>query len=366
MSDHLSLEDLERFDSQAPSGGKERRFCCPLCGQGKAVDRAHRSLAVNTQTGLWICHRCQANGKLKDYWENRHREYVPKRERARADAARLFALRSRLVIEKPAPAPEDLEKETRWRGWWRAARELPGTSGAAYLSGRSIPVDIARSCGVRYSSEWFDRPAVLFPVGDRAGELVAVSGRFTDGRTDPKTQTAGPKSQGVFALPGALDAACVAIVEGPIDALALAVMGIPAIALIGVSWPEWLPSACAFKSVLIATDRDTAGDEAAMKLAPVLAARGAHTLRIIPQAGKDWGEWLEQVSPDSESARLLAGFSAGVDDDYRVWVASELAKRGQLTAALFLVRLLDIDLRGSVERYIRSTVMAASGMNAVA
>jgi hypothetical protein len=84
----MSLADLERFDPRAPDGGKrERRFCCPACGTEKPVDQKHRSMAVNTATGLFTCHRCQAEGKLSEWFEDRPAETKAQRARAQAMAA---------------------------------------------------------------------------------------------------------------------------------------------------------------------------------------------------------------------------------------------------------------------------------------
>ena len=63
-----------------------------------------------------------------------------------------------------------------------------------------------------------------------AGQLVAVTGRHTDGRDAPKAHTGGLKSLGLFATPGTLAADPLVITEAPIDALALAACGVPAVA----------------------------------------------------------------------------------------------------------------------------------------
>ena len=357
----LSLADLERFDSRAPSGNKtERRFCCPLCGVDKLIDREHRSIAVNTQDGRWLCHRCKEGGILREHYNPSEKPLkLSNAARSRAEAMRRFALPERKSpAPKLEPTPEEIEKATRWREAWEASTDLAGTRGAVYIEGRSIPLELAIDAGVRYSPEWYGRPAVLFPVRDRAGELVAVSGRFINGREDPKTMTGGHKSGGVFcAMPGTLEARCLAICEGQFDALALSACGIPAIALIGTSWPDWLPRALAFRSVLIATDADKAGDDAAAKLGPALSSRGAHTLRLKPKGAKDWGEELESGKLEFLSM-WLRGFSsilqpmiaddylsADVEpltaDDLRICAARDLAEAGRIDAAMFITRLLD-------------------------
>ena len=64
----LSLSELRAFDPRAKERGGESDFCCPLCGSGKPVDQAHRSLGVNLTNGAWYCHRCDQSGKLSDFW----------------------------------------------------------------------------------------------------------------------------------------------------------------------------------------------------------------------------------------------------------------------------------------------------------
>lgn len=358
---YLSMADLMRFDPKAPTGGKvEIRFCCPLPGlcASKPVDRYHRNLCVNTLTGKFECKVCQAKGKLTDFWEDRPK--LSSAAASQAEARRRFALPERKAPAAKPETPEEIEKAKQWREAWETSADLAGTPGADYIEGRSIPLELAIGAGVKYSPEWAEGanpgPAVLFPVRDRAGDLVAVAARYIDGRKDSK-RTAGQKSAGVFcAMPDTLEARCLAICEGQFDALALSACGIPAIALIGVSWPEWLPRALAFRNVLLATDADKAGDEAAAKLGPELSSRGAHTLRLRPKTAKDWGEAIEGGKLEFLSMHLR-GFSGmlppmidedlGADDkpktadEVRGYAAREMAKEGRIDAAMFITRLID-------------------------
>jgi transcription elongation factor Elf1 len=65
--ERLSLAKLETFDPEGRKGGKQWRFCCPLCGCKKPVNAGHRSVAVNSETGAYLCHRCGASGLLVEY-----------------------------------------------------------------------------------------------------------------------------------------------------------------------------------------------------------------------------------------------------------------------------------------------------------
>jgi len=143
----------------------------------------------------------------------------------------------------------------------------------------------------------------VFPFFDRQGNLVAAQGRCIDGQA-PSKLSAGPIGQGVFATPGALDANPLVIVEAPICALSLALVGVPALALAGTGGKPWLRKACAFRRVLVATDADPAGDEAAPALAAVLAPLGARCERLRPQGAKDWNELLITYGPEALRAAL--------------------------------------------------------------
>ena len=270
----LTLADLEDFDRYAPTGGTERRYCCPLCGADKPVDASHRSLSLRVDTGAWHCHRCNAGGMLREHWQ-------PGAGRERAALRRVFEV-------TPAPAPKTAD--TGWRAVWDAAQPIADTPGAAYLAQRGIPVAIAEAAGVRYG-DCYGRPAVLCPIADQAGQIVAFNGRHTDAGT-PKAHSGGPKSAGVFATSGALTVERLVLTEAPIDALSLAVCGVPAVALCGTSWPEWLPVHCVLRPVALAFDADDAGDTATEKLRPVLTSLGATVERWRPDGGKDWNDAL--------------------------------------------------------------------------
>jgi hypothetical protein len=279
----LTLADLELNDPRSPNGRKQRRFLCPLCGGDKPRDSRRRSLCSNTETGAWICHRCGERGLLGEYWNYN---------------SSILNLRppwiGKGVFRPPAPKIGAVIPgcEFDWRRVWRNSNRLRGTPGGIFLERRGILNRFAEISGARFSAAWYGRPAVLFPVNDYGGNLVAVSGRFVDGRRHLKTRAAGRTSLGVFSTPNALKSAVIAVVEGPIDALSLALCGLPAVAMLGTRWPEWLPEAVASKSVLVATDADGAGDEAAERLTRELASFDCRLLRLRPHLGKDWNDAL--------------------------------------------------------------------------
>jgi hypothetical protein len=339
----LCLADLESYDSTAPrcSGKTERRFLCIHCGDSKPRDREHRSLALNTKTGAWLCHRCGEKGLLRDFWTDRPMQ--TRQQKARAAVARAFALPPK------ADKTEKRDVATDHGEMWHASSPLDGTPGVSYLESRGIPSGVAHEAGVRFSFDWYGRPAVLFPMYDRKGEMVAVNGRFVDGRSNPKTQTAGPKSLGLFATPGAISAPLVAICEGPMDALSLWLCGVAAVALVGTSAPDWLPSALAFKPTLIATDSDAPGDDAATRLVQSLKPRGTRILRLRPRVGKDWNEALTTRGANFLRERLSI-FSEAADDEARVNGACDLVESGRKEAANFAAALVSDPLTRELVR----------------
>jgi DNA primase len=94
-------------------------------------------------------------------------------------------------------------------------------------------------------------------------------------------------------LAGALDASPVVIVEGPLCALTLALVGVPAVALMGTTTPKWLPRALALRRVVLALDSDEAGDRAVRDtLTPAFGIVGATVERWRPAGAKDWNDVL--------------------------------------------------------------------------
>lgn len=335
MSTVLSRADLESYDPKPYKTKNEKRFLCPMCGDTKPHDKAHRCLSLNTLNGKWFCHRCGEKGLLKDYWDERPIGIKPRKNRGKAAVVRAFSL-----SPKTDKAEKREEASNKWRETWDTSLLLHGTAGAGYLESRNIPIDVADEAGVRFSHSWYGSSAVLFPIYDRGEGLVSVNGRFIDRNRIPTTQTGGSRGLGVFMTPGALLQNIISVTEAPIDALSLWQCGVNAIALLGTSWPKWLPAALAFKSVLVATDADKAGDEAAAKLIEALQARGARQFRLRPQGGKDWNELLEKHELEALRADLQV-YSKVADDEMRVDTSWRFLLSGRFEEAEFIASLIE-------------------------
>jgi hypothetical protein len=259
----------------------------------------HRCLAVNTRDGAFKCHRCHEAGKLRDFWQTPNRsanggQYSPRRRAAQA----AFELPP-AATPTAADVPADYE----------AAAPLIGTRGADYLSGRGVPPDVAALAGVRFAANWKGGAAVVFPLCDRAGNVIAAQGRYIGNRSSGLNAiTQGPKSAAIFSTAGALDwlkrGAPLIVTEAPIDALSIGAAGFPAFAFCGCDAPRWLHFVGGLRRVLIATDADEAGDRAAAKIGANLRTFGATVARLRPEGAKDWNEFLTLYGADALSDYL--------------------------------------------------------------
>jgi len=321
LEDALSLADLNAHDPHPKRFSRETRYCCPLPGcNGKPIDANHQSLSVNSE-GLWKCHRCGESGLIAEKWTKREEQpgHSRRAQRTRSRLRAMFEVKEPPKAPDPEPNPAKADTlKKRLEG----ALPIPGTPAESYLLSRGLPASFTRKIRALYQPEWMHRREenghwtsrvdrrVVFPIRDREQKLVAIQARAIDPDfTEPKAFTIGDKKRGLFATPGALEAEVLVITEAAIDALSLAACGVPAVALCGTSWPEWLIDAAAFKVVLIAFDNDEAGNAAAEKLSAALSAVGAKPYRLRPSA-KDWNEDLQILGAEAMTGALASVFAS--------------------------------------------------------
>ena len=294
LSPQLSERDLTDFD---PAGGRGGRWLCPLCGPEHRQDAAHRSLSVERSTGAWLCHRCGASGLLLEHQTRRLAREDREWERLLARQARPEPRRQ----PRPEPRPEPTSPP------WGHLERLPlaGSPGEDYLAGRGLPLPPpeadARWCPRFGPQGRPGRPAVLFAIRDGSGAPVAVQGRFVDGGS-PKVMSLGPISRGLFATPGALAGPRLVVTEAPLDALALALSGVPALATCGKrkGMPDWFVELARGREVVAAHDADAAGDQMAQDVADFL---GTEVVRLRPiWDGEDWASILDLLGPEALAA----------------------------------------------------------------
>jgi DNA primase len=356
----VSLSQLEGNDPQPLRQGTRSRYLCPLSAEcrEKPRDNAHRSLAVENISGVFYCHRCGEKGKLREFWDERKdKKPLVKKTHLRPVAA----LVSRAIVKEIKPAKKTGLRNLRER-MAAFAEKFPGSPAEEYLLGRKIPRDVSRAAGCGYAGSWehWEKKGeewtlggtdsrVTFPVCDGEGKLAAVHTRaIGEQHLHSSKITRGNKSLGVFrSSPEVFASPVIAICEGPVDALALQTCGVPAIAMIGTTAPEWLAEKLAGKAVMLATDADKAGDEAAMKLRFMLQPRTKNIFRLRPLAAKDWAEELEIAGFENLREYLLP-FSPRIDDAARVNAAWQFAEQGFYEEAEFIARLVeDIELKKS-------------------
>jgi len=76
--------------------------------------------------------------------------------------------------------------------------------------------------------------------------------------------------------------------------------------MIGTNVPAWLCRHTFSRRLLIASDADAAGDEAAARIAAQCASYGADGVRLRPVGGKDWNDVLQRHG--AEAVRVLIDF----------------------------------------------------------
>lgn len=310
----LSLSELRAYDPKARQSGTKQRYRCPMCSDGR-TKRKQRCLRVNLTKNRYSCFHCGTWGFIKESFTG----------------AASIPVRQFPALPKPEPTPEEIEQANRWRRWFEAAQLIQANEpsrGVEYLASRGIPAAVAETAGARFGLWWFwddeaeqskQLPAVIFPMKNQFGELVAASARaiVSNGKN-----TRGEKMNALFLTePDALKTTPLIVCEGPIDALALATCGYAAAAMVGTYGPEWLAESPTGGEVVTATDADAAGDLAAETLTELLAGQ-AITRRARPIGGKDWAEVLQLHGAASVQAQIecaLGCAELGSFDDVEVF-----------------------------------------------
>jgi DNA primase len=353
----VTMAQLEAYDPDPVRQGSRARYLCGLSAvcREKPRDTAHRSLSVDNIGGAFYCHRCGEKGKLREFWrELSGTKPAIKRSHLRPVASPVTSPVGDAIV-KETKREKKIDREAIRERLTLFAQEFSGSPAEEYLLGRGIPVEVSRAANCGYASQWehwekadgewklmgTDRRAV-FPVCDLAGHPIAMHSRAIDDKHFHSSKiTKGNKSQGVFySSPGVFASPVVAICEGPVDALALQACGIPAVAMIGISAPAWLTEKLRDKAVLLATDADKAGDEAALKLRFALKGYTKNIFRPRPLAGKDWAEELELAGAENLREYLLP-FAPQTDDVTRVNAAWQFAREGFYDEAEFIARLVE-------------------------
>ncbi len=269
--------------------------CCPF------HEEKTPSFHVNTNQQVWNCFRC-GGGDVFSYIGNRDHLTFPEAVAKLADRAGItetpYSPATAPAARRSPPAPV-VEKEA-WKEKLQGMLPFTGSPAEAYLRGRGIRPMFPLLSGVHYHPSWYGTgAAVVFPIYDQTGALVAAEWRYLDPGAIPKVRAAGSKKLGVFAtpsLPCALANKYLILTESPINALSLAQCGYPALAVCGAgNFVHWLPAVCPGKTVIIAFDPDPAGDHGAQTYCEALAKFTIPCADLLPRTpSQDWNDYLQQ------------------------------------------------------------------------
>lgn|GEM_PF-2289645 len=285
----LSRSELDQCDPRQ-SGGRIRARC-PLHGSDH-----QRSLSVDPATGRWHCFACQRWGHITDW---------PTGVGARSAIG--AAARPVPAAPKEAPRPLPAGLRSLVQEWRQALREATGDHpAAAYIRERGIPqaVAVGNGWGACLGSDWPGRReapelqpwrepgrwALVAPTwapteeADARWQPINIYARIAAVGVEPRHDFL-PGGKGLLlARPVEQVHPELVLVEGPADALAFAAAGHRAIALLGSS-PAGVPwGALPDAPLVIATDYDSAGRGAAVRLL-VAALRAGREARVV---ASDW------------------------------------------------------------------------------
>lgn len=310
------------------------------------------SLRVTPAKGLWRCMSCGATGNVIQFVQRfdgvsfRHAFELLKGGAAFTGAPAGQPVKKTTVPRLPAPVAVDADDQAALRQvldyYHERLRTNENPAALAYLKKRGIAAEaidvfrlgfVDRTLGLRLpqknrkegaelrerltrlgilrdTGHEHLRGRIVFPVIAENGEIGTVYGRAIDdgGKHDRHLFLPGPQ-RGIW-NPAALRSAEVILTEGIIDALSFwgagyrnVTTGYSAKAL-----PDELLAAliaAKVQRVLLAFDRDEAGDKGAVEAAAQLAAHGIEVLRVMFPPGFDANRYALEVTPADKSLGLL-------------------------------------------------------------
>lgn len=254
------------------NGEREISAHCPF-----HTDR-HPSFSMNAQTGLWICYQCSASGTLPMLvsmigGKGESPEMMLRELRRSTQRKRL----------QPDPEPEP-EPETDPFVLFAKYETFIRPPGWA-LKERRITKEIAKRYGVRWDRGW------VIPIWSPEVMPALWGWQFKRLEYVSNYPKAVKKSTTLFGY-RELQEDTVVLVESPLDVLRLAVVGVAAVAAYGayVSNTQLKLLVEYADRIILALDKDKAGEEQTAKLFPKLARQLPTTKVIYPDGVKDPGD----------------------------------------------------------------------------
>jgi len=313
-------------------------------------DDKNPSLHVTPAKGLWRCVSCNATGNVIQFVQKfdgvsfRHAYELLKNGAAFTGAPTCAPVKKTTVPRLASPLAADADDQAALRQVldYYHARLKENPAALAYLKKRGIGAEavaafklgfVDRTLGLRLpqknraegaalrerlqrlglmrdTGHEHLRGCVTFPVIAESGEIGTVYGRAIDAPTKAGRHLFLPGPQrGVF-NPAALRSPEIILCEGVIDALTFWSAGFRHVttSYSAKALPEELLAAfiaAKVRRVLIAYDRDKAGDEGAAAVAAQLATYGIETARVLFPPGQDANAYALAVTPAEKSLGLL-------------------------------------------------------------
>lgn len=280
-----------------PAG--EHRINCPQCGRENRTDKTMGLTMEPSGAGVAHCFRCS-------YTESSKADRTATGQPLRIARSAARPQRSAAQTPQGQTAAKRTTLSEQGQAIWRACMPLHGTPGAAYLEARrcKLPPDDGH---LRF------HPALRHPpTGYVGAALVALITHALTGQAmslhrtwikpngekadiDPPRLLLGghSKQSGVIRLwPNDPPARALAVGEGIETCLSLAHAATPVWALIDAGNLAALPVVEGVRALLIAQDRDPAGEQAAQTCAERWSRAGVR-VRITMQAANDLNDCLK-------------------------------------------------------------------------
>ena len=308
------------------------------------------SLHVTPSKGLWRCMSCGATGNVIQFVQKfdgvsfRHAYELLKNGAAFIGAPSCAPVKKATVPKLSAPVTPDGDDQAALRQvldyYHERLKENPDA--LAYLKKRGIAAEalatfkigfVDRTLGLRLPNNQRKEGAALrerltrlgllrdtghehlrgrivFPVIAETGEIGTVYGRSIDdgGKHDRHLFLPGPQ-RGIW-NPAALKSPEVILTEGIIDALTFWCAGFKNVttSYSAKALPDEMLSSITkakVQRVLIAFDRDEAGDKGAADVAAQLMAHGVECRRVLFPHGQDANSYALAVTPPEKSLAVL-------------------------------------------------------------
>ncbi len=305
----VCLKDYASQNLQHVQGG----LVCPCCGSGTGPKKTP---AFSIKGERWLCFACGNKGDVFDL-AGAVNHTQDKREQLTyvqqwAGIASKTGVPSPAKHEPEAPQEQSIpEGRERNRRYLRACREaINDPQALSYLEGRGIDEIVAKHEGLGY-----DAAAKRIVVPWQGSDYYWIARDIT-GSSDRKYIKPKTSEVGVQPLwnPQALKADAYFVVEGPMDALAIARMGHEAIALGGVGTGALVEEALRTKSkacAIFMLDADDAGRKAQERARAAFEKAGLAYIeyqgeRFAKDADEMWRADPERLSAQLRKAELEA------------------------------------------------------------